>query len=136
MKIVFKETTEIQLKHPVTDEPLYCLNKDGKQDKTRPMLAIIYGKHTSAYKNAYNRLMKSFQKAGKKQLDAAETEKRSLDLLVSCIEGFKNLDIETENGKLKPDNIESVLTDAFWIKDQVDRAIVDLENFTQTSQPA
>lgn len=133
MLIAFKETTEIQLKHPITDEPLYCLDKDGKPDINKPMLAVIYGKHTSAYKNAYNRLMKSFQKAGKKQLDAQETEKRAMDLLVSCIEGFKNLDIETENGKLKAADIESVLTDAFWIKDQIDRAIVDLENFTRTS---
>jgi hypothetical protein len=131
MKIAFKETTDIQLKHPVTDEMLFCLTKDGKPDSTRPMVAVIYGKHTSAYKNAYNRLMKSFQKAGKKPLDATETDKRALELLVSCVDKFKNLDIETENGKLDPNNIEAVLTDAFWIRDQIDRAIVDLENFTQ-----
>lgn len=129
MKIAFKETTDIHLKHPVTDEPLYCLASDGKPDKARPMLAVIYGKHTSVYKNAYTRLMKSFQLAGKKQVDAAETEKQAMELLVSCVDKFRNLDIETENGKLNPDNIESVLTDAFWIKNQIDRAIVDLENF-------
>lgn len=130
MRIAFKEATEIHLTHPVTGEPLYCLNPDGTPDTSRPMVAIIYGKHTSVYKNAYTRLMKSFQKAGKRQIDAAEADKQAMDLLVSCVDRFRNLDIETENGKLNPDNIEAVLADAFWIKNQIDRAIVDLENFT------
>ena len=127
MKIAFAESTDLQLVHPITDEPLFNAKGD-------PMLVEVFGKHTSVYKNALNKLLKSSQKKGKKQADLEEAQKQGLDLLCDCIGGFKDLEIETEDGKLDPSNIRSVLEDAFWIKDQVDSAIVDLENFTQASK--
>ena len=123
MKIVFKDSTELQLVHPITDEPL-------EDSKGNPMLVEIFGKHTSTYKNALNKLLKASQKKGKKQADLMDAQKQGMDLLVDCIGGFKNLDIETENGKLDPSNIRSVLEDCFWIKEQIDTAIMDLEAFT------
>ena len=128
MKIAFKALTELQLVHPVTDEPLV-------NSKGLPMIVEVYGKHTSVYKNALNTLLKSTQK-NKKTSDIQDAQKRGLDLLCECIGGFKNLEIETETGKLDPSCIRGVLEDAFWIKDQVDSAIVDLENFTMASLKA
>ena len=129
MKIAFKESTEFQLVHPITDEPL-------EDSKGNPMMVEIFGKHTSMYKNALNKLLKASQKRGKKQSDLNEAQKQGLDLLCDCIGGFINLEIETEDGKLDPNDIRSVLEDAFWIKDQVDSAIMDLENFTIASKKA
>ena len=129
MKIAFSESTEIQLVHPITEEPL-------EDTKGNPMMVEIFGKHTSAYKNALNKLLKASQKKGKKQSSLQEAQKQGLDLLCDCIGGFKNLEIETEDGKLDPNDIRSVLEDAFWIKDQVDSAIMDLENFTIASKKA
>ena len=121
MKIAFKESTEFQLVHPITDEPL-------ENAKGLPMMVEIYGKHTSVYKNAINKLLKSSQK-NKKAADLQDAQERGLDLLCDCVAGFKNLEIETENGPLDPKDIRGVLEGAFWIKDQIDSAIVDLENF-------
>lgn len=121
MKIAFKESTEFQLAHPITDEPL-------ENAKGQPMMVEIYGKHTSVYKNAINKLLKSSQK-NKKSADLQDAQKRGLDLLCDCVAGFKNLEIETENGPLDPNDVRGVLEGAFWIKDQIDSAIVDLENF-------
>jgi hypothetical protein len=128
MKIVFKDSTELQLVHPVTDELLVT------EDKGLPMLVEIFGKHTDIYKNALNKLLKASQKRGKKQTDLMDAQKQGLDLLCDCIGGFKNLEIETENGKLDPSNIRSVLEDCFWIKEQIDSAIMDLEAFTDNSK--
>ena len=128
MKIAFNETTDLQLVHPVTDEPL-------ENSKGQPMIVKIFGKHTSQYKNALNKLLKSTQK-NKKASDLQDAQKRGLDLLCDCIDGFKNLEIETETGVLDPSDIRGVLEDAFWVKDQIDSAIVDLENFTMASKKA
>ena len=128
MKIAFKESTDYQLLHPVTDEPLV-------DAKGEPMLVEIFGKHTSVYKNALNKLLKSSQ-SSKKTISIEDSQSRGLDLLCECIGGFKNLDIETETGKLDPKNVRSVLEDAFWIREQVDAQIVNLENFTMASKKA
>ena len=128
MKIAFNESTELQLIHPITDEPL-------ENSKGQPMMVEIFGKHTSVYKNALNKLLKSSQK-NKKANDLQDAQKRGLDLLCDCIGGFKNLEIETETGMLDPSNVRDVLEDAFWIKEQIDSAVVDLENFTMASLKA
>ena len=125
MKIAFAESTELQLVHPITDEPL-------EDAKGNPMTVTVFGKHTSTYKNALNKLLKSSQKKGKKQTDLSEANEQGLTLLCDCIGGFKNLEIETENGKLDPSNIRSVLEDCFWIKSQIDEEVMNLEAFTDS----
>ena len=128
MKIAFKESTDYQLLHPVTDEPLV-------DAKGEPMLVEIFGKHTSVYKNALNKHVKASQ-SSKKAASIEDAQSRGLDLLCDCIVGFKNLDIETATGNLDPKNVRSVLEDAFWIREQIDTQIVNLENFTIASKKA
>jgi len=129
MKIIFKESSEVQLRHPVTDEPLFA-DAAGK----KPLIAEIYGKHTKAYKNAFTKMLRVDSKRNKTP-SAQETAKRGMELLTACVVGFKNLEnLETENGKVDPTDIAGTLESVFWIKDQVDQAIVDLENFSEASK--
>lgn len=129
MKIIFDQTSDLHIKHPITDEPLYLTDADGKPIKDKPMIAKIYGKHTSEYKNAISSLMK--KRSGKKNLSLEESNNQNNELLAACVAGFKNLDIETEYGKLDPKNVVECFEKAFWLRDQVDSAVVDLENFMQ-----
>ena len=122
MKIAFDQTTELQLKHPATDELL-------DNGKGKPMTVEIYGKHTSQYRNAVNELFK--KRAEKDADDDIDTEAYGIELLARCVKGFKNLNIETETGPLDPDNIAECFEKAFWIKDQIDRAVVKLDLFIQ-----
>lgn len=124
MKIIFDETSEYQLRHPITKEPL----KDGKG---RPMTVELYGKHTSVYKNAVNKMFKKREPG--EELTSEETRKQGTELLADCIKQFNNLNIEYADGKfLDTNDVVSVLENAFWIRQQVDTAIDDLENFLQT----
>jgi hypothetical protein len=123
MKIIFDETNAIQLKHPTTGEPL-------ENAKGKPMTVEIYGKHTSTYKNAVNDM---FKKRTGKELTSEETKRQGNELLACCIKQFNNLDIEYAEGKfLDPNDIVGCLENAFWIREQVDTEITNLENFLQT----
>lgn len=125
MKIAFSETTEYQLVHPVTDEPLV-------NSKGLPMVAVLHGKHTAAYKNIIAELHKrELKRNQKKAYTVEESKERGTDILEACVESFKNLEIETENGPLDPKNIRGILSDVFWIREQIDSAIVDIEAFSQ-----
>ena len=124
MKIIFDETNEYQLKHPTTGELL-------EDSKGKPMTVELYGKHTSVYKNAVNQSFK--RRTAKKDMSNDEIRQENDKLLAACVKGFKNLNIEYADGKfLDPNDVISCFENAFWIRDQVDSAIVDLENFIQT----
>lgn len=126
MKVIFDETSELELRHPVTDEVL-------KDKKGNAMIAVIYGKHSAAYKNAHNNLVRELQKKGSKNKSSLEdAEEKSLNLIAACVKEFRNLHIEYADGKfLDPNDVLGTLKNAFWIKDQIDRAVFDLENFMQ-----
>ena len=125
MKIAFKESTELQLINPFTEEPL-------EDSKGKPMIAIVFGKHTPRYKNALNKLLKGSPKKAKNQSDEEkfiEAQKQGLDLLCCCVGEFRDVNIETENGQLDPTDIRSML-EVEWIRSQIDTAIVETALFS------
>lgn len=129
MKIIFNETTDLQLVHPITREPML-------DTKKKPMTVVIVGTQTSTYKNARDKIVRAAKgKANNKDiknLSLSEMEDKAIDMLVPCILEFKNLHVEYEDGKfLDSKDIKSVLVNAFWIKEQIDEAIADRENFIQ-----
>jgi len=140
MKIIFNDTADLQLLHPVTKEPLSL-------GKGKPVVAIIYGTHTSAYINvvneakrdALNKRLASGDEEKSEAVTLADIEKEQdnqLDFLCACVKGFKNLEIETENGKLDPNDIRGVLSKTHWIKNQIDLAVVKDDLFLQGAKTA
>jgi hypothetical protein len=128
MLIAFSETAEYQLKHPSTDEPL--VDKAGK-----PMIAVIYGKQSSQYKNASNAMLKKVKKHGnKKDVSLDDIENDAIELIAACVKEFKNLHIEYLPGEfLDPKDIQGTLTKAWWIREQLNKEIVNLSNFLMAS---
>lgn len=133
MKIIFEETSRLQIVHPITEEPL-------EASKGKPMEVEFYGKHTATFKaadlarrrSAAKRINgKNLKKMMTSALDDNESsEADDLRLLTSCVVAFHNMDeLETENGKIDPKDISGTLDTVFWIRDQVDAGIADLENF-------
>lgn len=126
MLIGFNEIAEYQLVHPITKQPL-------KDEKGKPMLAVIYSRQSSQYKNANSVIArKAKEKAiAGEESTPEEIEDGVLDMITSCVKEFKNLAIEYEPGKyLDPKDIKGTLQKAFWIKDQLNREIVNLANFS------
>lgn len=130
MKIIFNETTDLQLVHPFTKEPMF-------DKKNNPMTVVIVHTKTSTYKNARDKIVRAAKgKANNKDiknLSLSEMEDKAIDMLVPCILEFKNLQVEYEDGIfLDAKDVKSVLINSWWIKEQIDEAIADLENFIQT----
>lgn len=121
MRIAFNETTELQLKHPVTGQDLI-------NSKDKPMIAVIFGKHTSAFQD----VMDAMKENQEKDLTPQETRIEAVKLLSKCVKEFKNIEIETENGAVDGKDNQSCLG-VFWIKEQVDSGVMDKELFLQPS---
>lgn len=118
MKIAFKDTFDLQLKHPITGELL--------EDENGPVIITLYGKHTHVYKNA---MVEMVRESRGKDLSEGEADELVNKMMVKFVAGFKNISaIETENGRLDSGSPIDVIQ-VFWIKEQIDKAIQDLESF-------
>lgn len=121
-----KETTNVEIVHPATDEIL--LNDDGT-----PMTITVHGPYSSVYKsishNQQNRrLMKAQRTGGKLNLTAEEIEASSLELLVKCTESW-SLTLDKEPEDFSQDKVRQVYTDHPWVREQVDAVFGDTRAF-------
>lgn len=121
-----KETTDVELVHPVTGEAL--LNADGS-----PMTITVHGPYSKRYKQISHaqqnkRLMKAQRTGGKLNLTAEEIEASALDLLVKCVEGW-NITLDEEPEAFSPEKARDVFTDLPWVREQVDAAFGDTRAF-------
>lgn len=118
---------EIELLHPVTKRPL-------------GMFISIVGKDSDAFqayiadKTDADRA-KDFQARRKNQVAEpkyfAEQKAENIQLLVNCTTGFRNVSF---NGPLSFNeaNATKLYIGLPWVSEQVDKAIVDYENFIKT----
>lgn len=120
-----KDTVELQLRHPVSDELLFA-DKEGKE----PVAIVIYGTSSKQYRNAITAMQNRQLRRGKKAVSAEVLREESVSLLVACSEKavnltYKGAPVETE------DAFRALYSDpAFsWLKDQVDAALGDVSNF-------
>lgn len=120
-----KDTTELQLRHPVTDELLYA-----DEAKKKPVVIVLFGTGSKQYRNAITAMQNRALKRGKKQASAEVMREESIELLVACSDRAINL----EYNEAPVDNdaaFRSLYSDpAFgWLKDQVDSGLGDASNF-------
>lgn len=118
---------EIELLHPVTKRPL-------------GMFISILGKDSDAF-NSYvehstdEDFRKAFQAQRKNKTPEpkylAERKAESVALMVACTTGFRNV---VFNGPVtfSEANATKLYTELPWVKEQVDAAIVDYENFIKS----
>lgn len=124
--LALSESTEYQLRHPVTEELLFA-----DDAKTQPIVATIYGTSSKQHRNAITALQNKLLKRGKGKTSTAESMREDgLDILVACTEGFSNLsynDAPVDNDVA----IRSLYSDPkfSWIKEQIEAAIEDTSAF-------
>jgi hypothetical protein len=125
--LALKDTVNLQLKHPVTDEPLF-----GDAEQTQPVEIVLFGTSSKQYRNAVTAMQSRALKRGKKQPTIEEMRNESINLLVACTEKAVNLSYKGE----ALDNAEA-FRDLYsdpqfsWLKDQVDSALGDVSNFLE-----
>lgn len=119
---------EIELKHPVTMEPLGAF-------------VTVLGKDSDIFRQAFRRKVNAklardamAKKRGKdvEPPTVEDSEADGLDLLVACTTGWRGLTDGGEPLEYSPEAARNLYTRAPWIRLQVDEAIGDLANFMKS----
>ncbi len=118
-----KDSVDLQLKHPVSDEAL--ATSDGK-----PVKAVLWGTSSKVYRTAINAMQNRALKRGKKPASPEVMREEGVELLTACTQRFENLALDGE----ALDNADTIRAlyqdDRFaWVKSQVDEALGDIANF-------
>lgn len=119
---------EIELRHPVTKAPIgvfwTVLGKDSD----------AFREHVRDTINDDLRRARNKKRTGDEAQTVEMAEQRALELLLVCSRGWRTgdqpvINLNGEQLTFSVSNAKRVLTAMPWVKDQIDAAIADLENF-------
>ena len=120
-----KDSTELHLRHPVTEELLYA-----DEAKEKPVKIILWGTGSKAYRQAINAMQNRQLKRGKKQATAEVMREESVELLVACSQKAVNMLFEGQELNTPEAFRKMYSNDAYsWAKEQIDAALSDSGNF-------
>lgn len=119
--IVFADATDLHLRHPVSDEPLYTA--DGS-----PMVIRVGSRDTKAYKDVQTRWQNELLRRGIRKLSAEMVQANTLDKLAALTLGWN---LEGRDGPIpcSADTARRLYHDKPWIHEQVEAAFSDLGRF-------
>lgn len=124
----FAEEATVELTHPVDGTVLH--GDDGE-----PLTVTVYGKYSDVYRKLTRRqkdeALARAQKNNRQKITSAQLEEKEIETLVACVKDWNLTDGGTPLA-CEPGNIESVLEEYPWIKDQIDAAVHDEKNFMKT----
>lgn len=125
--LALNDTFQLQLKHPVTDEPLFA-----DKEETKPVAINIYGTSSKQYRNAIRQMQNRQLKRGKKTVSAEQMQEEGVALLVACSDKAINFQYKGQDVD-SPEVFTELYSDAqfSWVKDAVDAALGDLSNFLE-----
>jgi hypothetical protein len=123
--LAVKESVEVQLRHPVSDELLWA-----DEAKSQPVQAILWSTSSKPYRNAITEMQNRQLKRGKKQASAEVMREESIKLLTACTQRFDNIQLDG----VALDNEDAIramyINEKYsWVKSQVDEALGDIGNF-------
>ena len=114
--------TELQVRHPVTDE---VLTDDVKGE---PMTIMVLGADSPTFKRAVSDIAQASQ--GRKKVSAAEIERNTVNALARATLGWSGN--WTWDGKPFPysdENCRKLYAERPWLRTQVDEFIADRSRF-------
>lgn len=114
--LIPKETTILQLKHPVTGELL-------------PSKIELYGSHTRKFNTLQHAVRNRLLKKGTKIRSAEQIEADNMSVLVGCTKSWENVEWQGKELPCTPENVKMLYTEVVWVKLAVDEAIGNDANF-------
>lgn len=119
--IVFQDATELHLRHPVSDEPLYTSSGS-------PMAIRLASRDSAAYKRLMTQWQNDILRRGGKKLTAEMVTANTLDQLAVLTLGWN---LEGKDGPIPctADNARRLYQDKDWIKEQVEACVSDLGRY-------
>jgi hypothetical protein len=125
--LALKDTVNLHLKHPVTDELLYA-----DAEETKAVQIVLYGTSSKQYRNAVSAMQSRSLKRGKRPATLDEMREESVRLLVACSDTAINLSYKDEVPSTAEAFRELYSDPAYsWLKDQVDAGLGDISNFLE-----
>lgn len=123
--LALNDSTELQLVHPVTEEPLWA-----DKDQTQPVAISLHGTSSKQYRNAITAMQNRQLRRGKQKVSAETLKEESVKLLVACSDAGVNFTYKGEPLDTA-DAFSALYSDPkfSWVKDQVDAALGDVSNF-------
>lgn len=122
-----KDTVNLHLKHPVTDELLYA-----DAEETKPVQIVLYGTASTQYRNAVAAMQSRSLKRGKRPATIDEMRDESVRLLAACSDSGVNFDYQGEVPTTTEAFKQLYADPSFsWLKDQVDAGLGDISNFLE-----
>lgn len=123
------EGATIQLRHPVSNEPL--------ADEKGPLTIDIVGVDSPKFQ-ARQRLLtnKRLATAGNKKarITAEDLEEEAIATVAACITGWSsNLELDKKSLDFSRANAKLLITRLRWVGEQIDQAIADRANFLKAS---
>lgn len=117
------ESILVELRHPVTDEPLLT-------DKKEKVGIYVYGTASEQYRDAVSAMQRRALARGKKQVSVEVMKDEAVALLVAVSEKALNLEYAGKPVN-SPESFRSLYADPqfSWLKEQVDTAVGETANF-------
>ena len=120
-KLAAKDSTELHLRSPISDELLYA-----DEAKEKPVKIVLWGTSSKAYRQAINSMQNRQLKRGKKQATAEVMREESIELLVACSQKAVNMKFGEEELNTPEVFRKMYSNDSYaWVKTQVDAALAD-----------
>ena len=116
------------INHPVTDQPL----TDAKGNQWRMLLA---GKDSAVYRKATSEaIQRRFNDQSKVTPDLIENEQ--IQVLKACVLNFEHFVMSGEPLLYSEDNASMVVERFPWLREQIERVILDRERYFLANTPA
>lgn len=115
-------TLDVILKHPVSEETLF------NEDKSE-MSITVYLPHSPEYKAVQHELTNRRLKKKKVDITAEELEEFTYEVLAKTTKGW-DITYGGEKPKFSVEKAKEVYSEVFWIKDQIEEAVAEHQDFT------
>lgn len=128
--LALSDEATVQLRHPVTDVPLFAPVGKGEDPESKPVQVTVKGSASAAYRKAVDSMMKKAAKRGKREATPEEIREQSVEFLVALSVKIENLTLEGEE-VASAEAFRNLYSDARyeWIKSQINEAVGSTEVF-------
>lgn len=128
--LALSDEATVQLRHPVTDVPLFAPVKKGEDPESKPVQITVKGSASQAYRRAVDAMMKKAAKRGKREATPDEIREQSVDFLVALSVKIDNMTFDGEE-VASAEAFRKLYSDPRfdWIKEQVNAAVGDTGAF-------
>jgi hypothetical protein len=124
--LALNDEATVQLRHPVTDVPLFAPVGKKEDPESKPVQIIVKGSASQAYRRAVDAMMKKAAKRGKREATPEEMREQSVEFLTALSVKIENLTLDGEPVD-NADAFRKLYADARyeWIRSQINDAVGD-----------